>query len=114
MPIPEMTAMTYWPIVSILIEDRHRTHIDENKIAELREDILKNGLLHPIGLNYNSEKDNYYLIYGERRYRALRQIYSARKSFTYGDEKVKPPFVPVIIYKDLTEKQAYEIEITEI
>jgi len=44
---------------------------DESNIEDLANDIKSNGLINPITVSYNINKDNYEIIAGSRRYKAM-------------------------------------------
>ena len=47
---------------------------DESNIEDLANDIKSNGLINPITVNYNINKDNYEIIAGSRRYKAMLRL----------------------------------------
>jgi ParB family chromosome partitioning protein len=47
---------------------------DESNIEDLANDINSNGLINPITVNYNVNKDNYEIIAGSRRYKAMLRL----------------------------------------
>lgn len=49
-----------------------RTEMDEASLAELAASIQAEGVLQPIAVRYNEERDRYVIIHGERRWRASR------------------------------------------
>ncbi len=53
--------------------DQPRTTIDETALDELAASIERQGVLQPIAVRYNDERDMYVVIHGERRWRAARQ-----------------------------------------
>lgn len=64
-----------------------RNYFDDEKIQELANSIKSNGLILPIIVRYNSEKEKYQIIAGERRWRAakiagLEEIPSIVKNFS--------------------------------
>lgn len=50
--------------------DQPRTSIDENALEELAASIRLEGVLQPIAVRYDTERDTYIVIHGERRWRA--------------------------------------------
>lgn len=50
--------------------DQPRTSIDENALEELAASIRLEGILQPIAVRYDTERDTYVVIHGERRWRA--------------------------------------------
>ncbi|HYH11070.1 MAG TPA: ParB/RepB/Spo0J family partition protein [Thermomicrobiales bacterium] len=47
-----------------------RRTFDEERLEELTESIRKEGVLQPIVVRYDAERDRYIIVHGERRYRA--------------------------------------------
>lgn len=47
-----------------------RTHFDEDRLAELTDSIRQEGVLQPIVVRYDTARDRYVIVHGERRYRA--------------------------------------------
>lgn len=50
--------------------DQPRHHFDENRLAELADAIRLEGVLQPIVVRYDSRRDIYVIVHGERRWRA--------------------------------------------
>jgi len=93
-------------------ETRHRRQFAEDKLAELAESILRNGLLHPPVVAEEPE-GQYTLISGERRLRAVKQLHAAGKSFTCNGAKVKKGCCPVLFLADCSELGREEAELDE-
>jgi ParB family chromosome partitioning protein len=53
--------------------DQPRRSFDEARLDELTESIRKEGVLQPIVVRYDGERDRYVIVHGERRYRASRR-----------------------------------------
>ena len=53
--------------------DQPRRSFDEARLDELTDSIRKEGVLQPIVVRYDGERDRYVIIHGERRFRASRQ-----------------------------------------
>lgn len=81
----------------IIINDQARTEFDSDAIIELAKSIKDNGLLQPIGIHLS--KGKYYLIYGERRTRAMKLN--------------KAAIINAMVYENLTADQICELQITE-
>src|SRR5690606_6994320 len=47
-----------------------RRTFDEERLEELTESIRKEGVLQPIVVRYDAERDRYIIVHGERRFRA--------------------------------------------
>lgn len=50
--------------------DQPRRSFDETRLDELTESIRKEGVLQPIVVRYDGERDRYVIVHGERRFRA--------------------------------------------
>lgn len=83
---------------NIHVVSNTRTSFDEKDILELAESIKSNGLLQPIGV-LKTDKNNFRIIFGERRYRA-HLVNKAQK-------------INCKVFEDLTEQQITEIQIIE-
>lgn len=77
----------------IEIRKRQRSKMDPVKIRELRESILKTGLLHPIVVLRQGAV--YTLAAGERRLTAIDEIQKSKSNFICDGQVVAPSFVPV-------------------
>ncbi len=108
------------PLTSILVGDRQRKTFDAIPLAELRESIIARGLIHPISVIANPKiptDESWELVCGERRLKAITQIYEAGMTFSHGLEPVPPGMVPVV---ELTpaasqlEKLYLEVEENEV
>ena len=75
-----------------------RRTFDENSIKELSSSMLEYGVLQPIVVCKISEKDEFFIIAGERRYRAA--------------QKINYKIIPAII-KTITKKELLEIALVE-
>lgn len=96
----------------ITADDRQRKSFPEADSNSLRDSILTFGLLHPpvvrrIGLN------QYLLIAGERRFRAISEIAEIETSFQYDGKAVPPGRIPVTLLGDLDELALREAELHE-
>jgi len=52
--------------------DQPRQTFDQDRLEELRDSILAEGILQPIAVRYEAARDIYVIIHGERRWRAAR------------------------------------------
>lgn len=98
-------------ISSILIaENRQRRHFDLAKIHELSESIQSIGLLSPIVLR--EDAGTFTLVAGERRLRAIKNIYDLMGSFRFDGEPIPPGLVPYITLGTLDplEREIAELE----
>lgn len=91
--------------------NRQRRIFDATKMQEFSDGIAKRGLLHPIVLRVVGE--DYVLVAGERRLRAIRDIYLLGGSFTHDGETVPAQMIPYTLLSDLSELDAEEAELEE-
>lgn len=80
-------------------------------MQELVTSIEELGLMHPPVLRY--EETGLVLVAGERRLRAIQQIYELGSGFTHDGELVPEGMVPYTNLGDLTELEAEEAELDE-
>lgn len=76
-----------------------RKNFDEQSLTELADSIIRQGILHAIGVRPIAGTDRYEIVYGERRYRA---------SLIAGKEDIK-----ATVYTDLSDDEAEEKAIAE-
>lgn len=81
-----------------------RKSFDQGKVKELTESILEKGVLQPIIVRCKEGDSGYELVCGERRYRASMQVYELNK------ERLT---IPAVIYANLSDADALEMQITE-
>jgi site-specific DNA-methyltransferase (adenine-specific) len=91
--------------------DRQRKVFDEGKLREFADVIAAQGLLHPIILRISG--DDYYLVAGERRLRAITDLYALGGSFKHDGETVRANFIPYTLLSDLDPLSAEEAELSE-
>lgn len=91
--------------------DRQRRTFDEGKLREFSEVISTQGLLHPIILRIVG--DDYYLVAGERRLRAITDLYALGGQFMHDGEVVRTNFIPYTLLSDLDPLAAEEAELSE-
>ena len=91
--------------------DRQRRLFDEGKLREFSEVIQTQGLLHPIILRVVG--DGYVLVAGERRLRAITDIYALGGQFMHDGEVVRTNFIPYTLLSDLDPLAAEEAELSE-
>lgn len=101
--------MRYIDIDDLIIPpSRHRREFASEAITTLAGSIASLGLLHPpvvTGANV--------LVAGERRWRAIKQLYEASRLFSCDGSPVPANKLPVIDITDLTEIQLREAELDE-
>lgn len=91
--------------------DRIRKEFPEDLNVDLQESIRAQGLLQPIILSL--EGDSYWLEAGERRLRAVSDIYALGGTFTYESEPVPSGLIPYLLLTDLSEIDRLQIEVDE-
>lgn len=95
----------------IISENRQRKVFDPDKLVELRESIVKTGLMHPPVVRVQGDK--LLLVAGERRLRALKDMGSLGEQLKFNNQIVPPGFVPYITLGELTPLDAEEAELEE-
>ena len=103
----------YLPVDQIEVGERHRKTFVVRSLAELKTSILSaSGLLHPIVVRVVN--DSFHLIVGERRIRAIREIYEDKSTFHFAGLDVEPGTIPVILAAPmLTDTDILEAELNE-
>ncbi len=104
------------PISSISISpNRQRREFDEQALQELASSISESasGLLHPIVVRSSGIADEFTLVAGERRLRAIKDIYSFGRTFRHAGSEVPEGQVPVVNLLDLDSIDAFEAELEE-
>ena len=106
--------MLILPIADLTISpDRQRREFDPEALEELGTSIQKLGLLHPIVVRESGE-GKYRLVAGERRLRAITQIYDLwEDTIRCNGEQVPFRHVPCLSLGDLTPLDAEEAELDE-
>lgn len=89
-------------------ENRIRRVFNEEALASLRDSILDKGLLHPIVL-----KRNGMLVAGERRLRAVKDIYSMALGIRHQGRLLANNEIPFSFIDDLPEDKIREAELEE-
>jgi site-specific DNA-methyltransferase (adenine-specific) len=91
--------------------DRQRKAFDAAKLHEFADGIQAKGLLHPIVLRLVG--DDYYLVAGERRLRAITDIYALGGEIMHDGERVRRNAIPYTLLSDLDPLAAEEAELDE-
>lgn len=100
------------PISEVVIRpSRQRTQFDPTAHEELKSSIEDHGLINPITLKVEDGK--WILVAGERRYRAISDIYELGGRFSYCDDLVPEGLVPFNNLGSLTALEAEVIELEE-
>lgn len=95
----------------VVAEGRQRKFFDQGKLNELADSIQARGLLHPIILRQVGKE--YHLVAGERRLRAMQQIYSLGGTFAHDGAGMIDGMVPYTLITDLDPLAAEEAELEE-
>ena len=98
--------------------DRQRRNFDLKELNGLGESIKKNGLFHPIVLRYEQVPDTYQgggyiLVSGERRLRAISDLYALGDSFSYDSTPVPVGEIPYVSLGELDVIAREEAELEE-
>jgi DNA modification methylase len=91
--------------------NRQRREHDITSHQELVDSIRDRGLFHAPVLRLIG--DDYYLVAGERRLRAIRDLYDLGENFRYDGEQVISGFVPHVLLGELDDLAAEEAELEE-
>jgi DNA modification methylase/ParB-like chromosome segregation protein Spo0J len=95
----------------LIPENRQRRTFDEKRIQDLASSILSKGLMHPPVCRFDGE--NYVLVAGERRTRALRSIHLLDVSIQCNDQTIPAGSFPVTLLGDLPPLALREAELEE-
>lgn len=99
-------------------ENRQRQEFDPVALQELADSIEKNGLLHPVILRRgdtarDEHPDDFWLVAGERRIKAISNIYELDDCFFFNGMTVPDGTVPYTLLSQLDELAAEEAELEE-
>lgn len=94
-----------------IAENRQRRSFDAAALHELAESIRERGLFHPIILRVVG--DDYVLVSGERRLRAITDIYGLGGRFSHDGQEVRADSIPYTLLGDLDALAAEEAELEE-
>lgn len=100
------------PRESIVVKDRQRKAISTQKVNELKESIGKGVLLQP-PVCFPLAGDQYLLIVGETRLKAIDALASESRLFSCDDQPIAPGEVPIIVANLETLLQQKEAEFDE-
>lgn len=104
--------MKFIPVDQIkILPDRQRREFDEAALRELIDSIQARGLYHPIVLRLQG--DSYVLVSGERRLRAVSDIYSLGGTFNFDSCLVPAGCIPYSSLAELSDLDAEEAELEE-
>ncbi|MCZ6775841.1 MAG: DNA modification methylase [Ignavibacteria bacterium] len=94
----------------VVPEERQRRDFDKKTLKELQDSIAGEvGLLQPIILR----NDSVTLVAGERRLRAVADIYEAKGKFRHDNELVPDQSIPFVTVDELSVEQLHEAELAE-
>jgi site-specific DNA-methyltransferase (adenine-specific) len=102
---------TIIPVTNLTVLARQRSSSDAKAVQELAESIRSNGLIHPIVVRETA--DGHVLVAGERRLQALNILWHLGEGCKCGGEYFDIDSIPCIALSDLSEDDAYEIELEE-
>lgn len=91
-----------------LAANRQRQLFDPASLRELADKILRGGLQHPIVLRIVG--DDYVLVSGERRLRAITDLHDLEQPFRHDGESVRRGFIPYTTLGELSPLEAEEAE----
>ncbi len=97
-------------------ENRQRRVFDPTSLNELADSIQRNGLLHAIILRFIEdapEGRHYVLVSGERRLRAIKDIYALGGTFRHDGAEVFKDSIPYTLLSELDALAAEEAELEE-
>lgn len=93
-------------------ENRQRREFDDEKIQALVASIeSKKGLMHPLVVEQIG--DEYYLVAGERRLKAIGTIQILGNSFLCNQSLITPGYAPVTLLSEMSEIEREEAELEE-
>jgi site-specific DNA-methyltransferase (adenine-specific) len=95
-----------------LLPNRQRQEFDEGKLLELQDSIRSRGLFNPLTVRPRYE-GGYYLVAGERRKRAIDDIWALGDTFSCGGTPLAKGVYPCLSLEDLDELEAEEAELDE-
>ena len=94
-----------------LAPERQRRYFDPAELHALADSIQTKGLFHPIVLRKQGEE--YILVAGERRLRAVKDLWSLGASFSYDSKTVLKDHIPFVNLSELSLIEAEEAELEE-
>lgn len=102
------------PIEKISIgSDRQRASFDPASIMELATSIIDRSLLHPIVVREDPDSDGWILVAGERRLRALRELWDLGETLRHDGQVLEKELVPIVTLGELSPLEAEEAELEE-
>jgi DNA modification methylase/ParB-like chromosome segregation protein Spo0J len=95
----------------IIAKDRQRQEFDPQALAELGTTIASKGLMHALVVRESPE--GFVLVAGERRLRAIIDLWMLGGQFHYNSQPVPEGFVPYVTLGQLSPLEAEEAELEE-
>lgn len=105
-------ASRFINLAAVNIPPRQRRDMDTEKLAHLKQSIAEDGLLHAPVLRRDSE-GNHFLVAGERRLRAMKELHDDRTPFHYNRELVPEHCIPFTDTESSDEIDALTKELNE-
>jgi len=101
------------PRTNLAISKRQRQEIPKATLIELKDSILESCLLHaPVA--QATAHNQFILVAGERRVRAIDLIAEEKKNFIFDKQEILPGFIPVVLLDEaINDIQRQEIELAE-
>ncbi len=104
--------MNYAPVASIVIRKaRQRQEFEPEAMQELKNSIADLGLMHPPVMR--QENGQLVLVAGERRIRAIQELWALGLGFSCEGKVVEPGMLPYTTMGELSELEAEEAELDE-
>ena len=95
-----------------ILQDRQRKEFEPQALNELAETIRTKGLFHAIVLR-TAPDGSFTLVAGERRLRAIEQLWMLGGSFQFNGVSIPEGFIPYVNVGQLSELEAAECELEE-
>lgn len=100
------------PLESLVVPaNRQRREFDSQAQEELAESITRLGLFNPITIRFEDGIPT--LVAGERRLKAIADIWALGGIFSFNDKRVESGFLPCVSVGDLDSVAAFEAELEE-
>lgn len=94
-----------------ILSDRQRQEFEPGALVDLMNSIESHGLLHPVVVRHIDGR--IILIAGERRIRAVQDIYALGGIIHHGGRTCPPHTIPVTLLEEISDLDAEEIELDE-
>lgn len=95
-----------------VLKDRQRMSFDPAAIMELATSITEKSLLQALVVRENGE-GKWILVAGERRLRAIHELWDLNETLRHDGQKIEPGWVPVVTLGELDAISAEEAELEE-